>query len=430
MKNNELNTKKNILRNPWVGTQLHFGQPFDLANPKKKVEVNDVINTFAKVKNKIKLDGVLVGFSTDPILYDESIKIIHELGAKAYLWYGVFADIGEDIKIPQDAYMVNFRGDINPSWGKIQSENFQFVCPNHQFIDDVVVPNTLQLVDKHGFDGIFLDRIRYPSFITGIDNQFCCFCEWCQKKAEKQALDLDKVKIRINQLLEKIKNLMDKELLNFGNKIRNSSLRQVVSSSSSLSKFYEFRENSVIAIVKKIYDKMHERKKEVGLDLFSPSLSPFVSQNYPLLSNFGDWIKTMSYCFGKGPAALPFEAGLLVEMLHQLNPKLSDEALEAFISDIIGTDIRLLWRDDKKIEPAIDILTAEMNKVHNIYNIKIPVYPGFEAVNLPGICDVGPSQMKQYGDAYQKLDLDGFILCWTLPLIADENIIKISQYVD
>jgi len=68
--------------------------------------------------------------------------------------------------------------------------------------------------------------------------------------------------------------------------------------------------------------------------------------------------------------------------------------------------------------------------VKNIYNVKIPIYPGFEAVNLPGICEVGLEQMSQYGDAYQKLDLEGFILCWTLPLIADENIIKISQYVD
>ncbi len=429
MKMNDNSTPKQENHKPWIGTQLHFGQPFDLENPTKKVQVQDVVHTIEKVKNKIKMDGMLIGFSTEPVIYDETIKLIHAMGAKAYLWYGILADIGEDMEIPRDAYMVNYRGDVNPSWGKIQSENFQFICPNHPFIHDVVVPRALELVDRHGFDGIFLDRIRYPSFISGIDNQFCCFCEKCRKKAKGQGLDLDNVKIFINELLDKIKDLTDKELIDFGREIRSSSLRQVAASYSTLAEFYDFRENSVISVVRKIYSEMKERRKEVGLDLFSPSLSPFVSQNYPVLSDYGDWIKTMSYCFGKGPAALPFETGLLVEILHKLNPKLTDNALEAFISDVIGTDIRLVWRDDKKIGPAVDILTAEMNTVRNLYQIKIPVYPGFEAVNLPGICDVGADQMAQYGEAYKKLEFDGFILCWTLPLIAEDNIKLISQYV-
>lgn len=426
-RNNKMTEKRG---RPWVGVQLHFGQPFDLANPTKPVAVEDVRAVFSRIEGTLQVDGVLIGFSSDPGLYDRTVEIIHGLGARAYLWYGLLADVGEEVVVPKEAYMINHLGEINTQWDYIQSENFQFICPNHPFVRDTLSPRAITLVEKHGFDGIFLDRIRYPSIVTGIDNQFCCFCNWCQQKASEHGVDLIETKGRVNDLLARIKKMTESELSEIGGRLKSGSVLELLHSDRGLSSFYHFRENSIISIVKEIYEVLHQQGRDVGLDLFSPSLSPLVSQNYPLLSRYGDWIKSMTYCFGRGPAGLSLEVGLAIDALHRLNPGLPDEALESFVNDWLGVDVSVRWRDEKKISPAGAILASEMDKARKIFKIDIPVYPGLEAVNLPGICDVGPGEIGQYGDVILKQNLDGFILCWTLPLIPQENIQTIARYLE
>jgi hypothetical protein len=416
-------------KRPWVGVQLHFGQPFSLSNPTKKITINDIKTAFSKIKNVIDVDGVYIGFSVDPFFYDYTIDIVHELGAKAYLWYGVLADIGEDINVPQNAYMINYLGEINSPWGQIQSENFQFICPNHSLVKDVLIPRSINIVEKHDFDGIFLDRIRFPSMVNGLENNFCCFCELCQKKASEYGYDLLKFKNSILKIIKNIKNATEYDLIHVGNVLKAGSLFDLLYLDDDLSEFYKFRERCITSIVKDISSEMRQRDKEVGLDLFSPSLSPFVSQNYSQLCKYCDWIKSMSYCYAKGPASLPLEIISIIEILQILNKNFAYESLEVLISDVLGIENFFISHKDKKIGPIFDILINEMYKARKLYKVKRPIYLGFEAVNLPGICDVGQREMEQYLQVLINGKLDGYILSWTLPLISDENIKVFANYM-
>ncbi len=426
------NSKKKISKKcgqPWVGMQLHFGQPFSFVNPKKNVTPGNIQKAFSKIKDVIHVDGVLVGFSNDPFLYDYTVKSIHELGAKAYLWYGVLADVGEDTHVPQEAYMINYLGRKNAPWGYIQSENFQFICPNHSFVKEVLIPRSINLVEKHGFDGIFLDRIRFPSMVTGLENHFCCFCKSCQQKAFNYGFDLIRFQNYISNIIHRIKNISELDLNYVGNVLETGSAYGLFNLDSELSKFYKFREGCIISIVKNIYTEMHYRNKEVGLDLFSPSLSPLVSQNYSQLCKYSDWIKSMSYCYAKGPASLPLEISSIIKIFQQINKDLKYDTLEVLMGKLIGINNFIISHNDEKISPITDILKHELYKARTLFNVNIPIYPGFEAVNLPGVCDVGEKEMEQYLRVLIDENLDGFILSWTLPLMAKENIKVFANYL-
>jgi len=417
-----------IQERPWIAAQIHFGQPFAIARPPERVTSEDVQTALGKLK-AIPLDAVLVGFSTDPVLYDQTVEIVHRMGAKAYLWYGLLADVGEEVEVPPDAYMINHRNEINGQWGNIPGENFKFICSNHPFVRDVLIPRAVSLVDRHGFDGIFLDRIRYPSIVTGLDNQFCCFCPHCRRKAAGRGLDLNEIKVHVAHLLIEIKEMREEDLLQVSAKLRANVDLDVLHSYEPLTRFYEFREECIAVVVEEVFNALHKRGKEVGLDLFAPSLSPLVSQNYCLLSHCGDWIKAMTYCFARGPAGLPLEFGLVLNSLTEL-AHLSDACLERLVRDWVGTDLSISWRDEKTIGPPRAILSRELEKARKDYNVKIPVYPGLELVQLPGVCEVGAAEMEQYMEAFAATQVEGFVLSWTVPLMAEENVEAIAVYLN
>ena len=37
------------------------------------------------------------------------------------------------------------------------------------------------------FDGVFLDKIRFPSIANGLQDLFSCFCPFCAQKAASSA---------------------------------------------------------------------------------------------------------------------------------------------------------------------------------------------------------------------------------------------------
>ncbi len=171
-------------------------------------------------------------------------------------------------------------------------------------------------MDQVDFDGVFLDRIRYPSCTNGFESLFTCFCEFCQTKfSALYGVSLEPSRPKIADLLKKLKQLSAQELN------RHHRLESLWDG-SGLETFFEFRNKNVYGRVNTFVDYARSQDKQVGLDLYTPSLAPFVSQDYRFLSQCCDWIKPMSYCHVIGPAGVPLEIFCLIQALQELCPKI------------------------------------------------------------------------------------------------------------
>ena len=54
-------------------------------------------------------------------------------------------------------------------------------------------PSSSRAARRYAFDGVFLDKIRFPSPANGLDEMLSCFCDHCRAAAKSVDLDLDAV---------------------------------------------------------------------------------------------------------------------------------------------------------------------------------------------------------------------------------------------
>lgn len=76
-------------------------------------------------------------------------------------------------------------------------ESFEFRCPasprNRRALIDIYNESFADLP----FDGIFLDRIRYSSFLSGVAGIGGCFCPECVKRYEAAGISVDQLRQRL-----------------------------------------------------------------------------------------------------------------------------------------------------------------------------------------------------------------------------------------
>lgn len=69
-------------------------------------------------------------------------------------------------------------------WDKINTytEDFSFACPNNEKLIDKVFNDFKIKLNRYNFDGVFLDRIRYPAPSNGFEMLFTCFCNFLRRQ--------------------------------------------------------------------------------------------------------------------------------------------------------------------------------------------------------------------------------------------------------
>lgn len=180
---------------------------------------------------------------------------------------------------------------------------FTFICPNHNLVADYLSEKVEYLASSGLFQGLFLDRIRFPSPSFDPLHDLGCFCEQCTCLAADTGLDLDSVRSEI-QLLP-------------ADQIVRSFLGQISRKGSPLESFLDFRAASITRIIKMISKKAGSHNIRIGLDCYSPALARMVGQDLSSLDGIVDWIKIMSYPRVFSPAGLSFELLRLADWLIQ-----------------------------------------------------------------------------------------------------------------
>lgn len=397
-----------------IGVQLDPSRfhPGDAAGRKR-----EPARILDRARASLELDAVLVWAHGDPQSLEGIARYGAESGLATYLWFPVLAD-PPGVPVPEEAKVVNFLG--RSGWGDIGrweklgafasgDEKFEFVCPNQEETVERIFERYRDLVDRSGFDGVFLDRIRFPSPAVGFEMLYSCFCGQCRRRYQQETGSaLAEHILRAASHVERLKT--DPLPLLSGARALHEAVYP-----PPMQSFLDFRGRSVFRVVEKFASFARGKGKKVGLDLFSPSLAGLVSQEYRRLSAAADWIKPMFYCHTNGPAGVPLELRLLVSALRRLSPGLEERKALPLLGAMLQTPLPAGAGELEEKGVPEELIDSEMRLIERMsLPPGVRVYAGIEAMDLPGICTITGPILDRYVAAIGRSGAHGLIVSWNL----------------
>jgi hypothetical protein len=394
---------------------------------------------FSQEEIKLKLLKALKTTGINKLLFwnagkEENFNFISsfckDYGIELYCWYPVMADIMVESVSKKNSvtHLTGMKGYGKlGKWPRIGDgeENFLFYCPSNSGILDKVFKKYLTIIDNYSFDGVFLDRIRYPSFANGLESLFTCTCHECQiRQSLFSGVSVEETLNNMHILLgffkeSTVDNL--KKIHSFSNLIRKF----------NLGNFFDFRTAEIENIIIRFISAARKRKKKIGLDLFTPTLSHIVGQDYKNLQMHSDWIKMMTYCYANGPAGIPLEASCFIKGLLELNETgLSEKEAVGFCSQLFRTDFPDNTEKILSDGVSTEYLREELFRAKKLlYHNKNEIIPGIELVNHPFFTPpVTKKKCKSYLDVLDSMNSE-IIISWNILYIPDEYLNMIRERI-
>ena len=394
---------------------------------RKKLRFAQLVLGEAELK-RFTVDGVLAALDLaaaagiDAVIFwparDESVDApvrgrIRELGLASYLWLPVLADAGKDPaegEWTENAWGASGQGTLG-RWDGLGKggETFLFACPRAENQLSAAVARCDR--ELPGYDGVFLDRIRYPSPANGPEMLFTCFCPRCRERDPGSGPWRE----RLREFRAGLESATDGGLERWG------SLHGAWEA-MRLGPWLDRRSGVIVEAVNRLAAVAMAMGKKVGLDLFSPALSRLVGQDYRRLGAMADWIKPMMYFRARGPAGIALEAACLARWIAGLNRSLSGQAVMRFVGNTLGLPVPPGSPGELE-KTGLDEGLAEGELLRARKDAGCPVYPGFECVRHPDFdFDIGEDGVKRYLRALAKAP--GVVMAWNI-LYTPEPFLKL-----
>lgn len=371
---------------------------------------NPAIHTPQAIRRKLReaferlpLEILITGWDLPPEIHLVCREETARQGAKLYRWHPLLSGDGHFVPRPEWKTIGATGQPVNGFKGL---DEFTFVCPNKPQVRDAVFEHLSAALNTTPYDGIFLDRIRFPSPAADPLNELACFCPDCVRAAGSADLDLEQVR---------------REILSLG---RMALVEQLFTPGAELSGFLDFRLRTISAFVQTAAEMARSNGCAVGLDTFSPALTRMVGQNLSALDAICDWIKPMSYAHTLGPAGLPYELLGLAGWLA--SGGMSDVEAMQRISSASGLALpasQAALRADGLAPSALEkeMKTAKEQQVRT-------VLAGIALVELENINRVSSDLLPAELGAYQSGGADGLVLAWDLWHIPLERLEQIAKF--
>jgi len=362
-----------------VAVQISTGTPGASA-----IDERTLISRLEVINRAAPLTCALIGWNPEA-WPARTATWLRDQGTAVFLWLPVFS--GWDDLAP----LVGQEGlPVSQTYRSAEGERFDFGCP----ANPVNVAATLRRFDEvyasQDYDGVFLDKIRFPSFIDGMATVATCDCSSCVSRFGPRpklgAFEGDNpLGLRAYQ-----------------------DLRWEVDC-ERVAALFAYKAAAVTHSVKDLVDGFRERGKLVGLDLFAPFLSYFVGQDYAALSPLADFVKPMLYRNTNAPAGIPFE---LDSFAAAFGGSPADWARrKAHLQGLLGL-------------PAIDLsfINSELDAARGVAG-SAKVYAGFE-VNRTSVAPITPAYVAE---SLGGLKADGFALSWDINQAPVNNVKAIVE---
>ena len=331
-----------------------------------------IIGRIDTVAALIPVEKVIIGWSVEPELYKAVGEHLHAKGIQMLLWLPVFAETEE---VCENVPAVDLWGEIPGNYDLAAGEGFRFNCPSNPQNAANVVGIYDRLFRDCGFDGVFLDRIRTQSFVSGVGGVLNCGCPICTERFAAEGIDLDEVREAwdvAGDAFFSVKGYAPATGFEFVNPVAE--------------RFFRAKGHIVSGAVAAVADSLRSRGLSVGMDLYAPFMAPFVGQDYAILSQHADFIKPMLYRQTFAPAGMGFEYDLLKKAVPEA------EGYPDFAMDVAFLDSQL-----EAMEPY-----------------PCGKYPGIEINYREGVAPTSPAYVTESLDAVMRHGFNGAVLSWNI----------------
>ena len=341
---------------------------------------DQIIGRIGEVEALIPVEKVIIGWSLNQDVYQQVGEYLHGKGIKMLLWLPVFAETEE---VCENTPAVDLMGDIPANYDLAAGEGFRFNCPSLP----ENAANVVAIYDKYfadcGFDGVFLDRIRTQSFVSGVSGVLSCGCPVCAERFKAEGVDLDAVRAAWKEKGDAFFSVTSYDPVGgftFADPVAGA--------------YFKAKGHVVSNAVAGIADSFRERGLEVGMDLYAPFMAQFVGQDYGILSQHADFIKPMLYRQTFAPAGMGFEYDLLRKAVP---------GAEGYPEFAMDTDF--LHSQLKAMEPYA-----------------CGKYPGIEINYREGVAPTSPEYVTESLDAVMSHGFNGAVLSWNIMQAPDSHI--------
>ena len=333
----------------------------------------------------IPVEKVIIGWSLDKEIYRQVGAYLHAKDIRMLLWLPVFAETEE---VCDNVPAVDLWGRIPANYDLAAGEGFRFNCPS----DPQNRFNIVALYDRCfsdcGFDGVFLDRIRTQSFVSGISGVLNCGCPTCSALFAAEGVDLAEVREAWETKGDAFLSVTGYDAaggFHFADPLAAA--------------FFRAKGHIVSGSVAAVADSLRSRGLEVGMDLYAPFMAPFVGQDYAILSKHADFIKPMLYRKTFAPAGMGFEYDLLRKAVPGATGYPEFEMDVAFL------------------ESQLDAMAA----------CPCAKYPGIEINYRADIVPTSPEYVTESLDAIMHHHFSGAVLSWNIMEASDAHIACLGQ---
>jgi hypothetical protein len=341
--------------------------------------------------SRLPISHVLLGWELPPSLEEAVAKEVSLHNGKLFRWQPILTGDAHTL-IPLEWQTIGYEGNCISGYAGLPE--FTFICPNQSAVRDFLFERIDNVASSGIYQGIFLDRIRFPSPSINPINELACFCKHCKRVAADAGLELESVSSYIQILPPE--------------RIVQSLLGNTDLANSPLEAFLDFRADSITRVVCSIAKQASSSHLSIGLDCFSPSLTRMVGQELRALNKVADWIKIMTYPRVFGPA------GISYELLHFCEWLILHGLAEIDAIEIIARASRLpIPSDLKEIRSSgidSEAISQELNSGYAQGATNL--LAGIALVHLDKIHSSTAHQL--YSDLENSLKSDGIVISWDL----------------
>lgn len=339
---------------------------------------------------------VILGWDLPPQLEDTVAGETARRNATLYRWHPLLAsDAG--FALPAEWQTINVSGEPIPGFKGLPE--FTFICPNRSDVQEWIAERIEVAAGRGIYQGLFFDRMRFPSPAENPERQLGCFCQYCQQIASDSGLDLEAVRHQIGLFLPDPDRA--KTLIRALFEPTNDAL---------LESFFNLRSDCISRTIQFASKLARTHELSIGLDCFSPTLTRMVGQDLFALNETCDWIKLMTYPRVFGPAGLPFELRGLAEWLTRTYNLQETEAVQIMNE---ASSLSLTPSGLKSESIAHEIRRGRDAGITNLL-------AGIALVELEGIHSSTLEKIRSDLTACQYAD--GLVLSWDLWHIKPETL--------